>query len=253
MSFDIILVDTNALSVSKSSSAKEIALATNALGGDAEECDLSNIYGEMKLIVDQLQERYGTLREPKPGCPWAMWPPFVDTNGQRVSLSVGWKAGLDVVKYVEMISSSTSIAVINPQPPERPRKNLNNELDRLLGTIEESGLSVYLKMGSFGPYFQYGGFEEIVHPKRRQLRDDMKFDFESATLANAKEIAALPRIIGRDSKGDDVLSDFGSERPYVKYESKFYGSTSIDPLSITLEEALKIIKDEEIEGYWRAR
>jgi len=251
MSFDIILVDTNVLSVSKSNTVMEITDATNALARYAKDSDYSKISGDMKLVLDKLQDNYGTLREPKAFCPWAAWPPGVSADGQLVTLSVGWNAGTAVLKYAEKISSNTSIAVINPQPPETPRKNIMHEKDKLLGKSEKSGLSVYLKMGRFGPIFQYGGFEEIDNPVIIALCDDMNFDFESATLADADEIATLPKVIGQDSNGDDVLSGYGRELPYVKYMSKFYGSKSINPLTITLDEALNIIKDENIEPNWR--
>gem|GEM_PF-3699654 len=251
MSFDIILVDVNVLGLAKSSSKDKLIDAFNEVSGESDEYDFSQVCGEMKSVLDRLVDTYGTLNQPKEDCPWAVWPPYIKAKGQIATLCVGWHAGMEVLKHTEEISSNTSIAVINPQPPEPPQRNMQHSQDRFLGKIEESGLSVYVKMGSFGPMFQYGGYEEIDNPNFIALREEMKFDIDSATLSNALDIAKLPRVIGHDENGDDVLVSFGSNMPYVKFGKNYYKSRSIDPLSITLDESVKLIKDEQLEADWR--
>lgn len=81
-----------------------------------------------------------------------------------------------------------------------------------LGQDAETGKAVYAKTGRYGAYFQLG--ENDDEPKMKSLLPDM--DVEEVTLEDALKMLRLPRTVGQDSDGEDVLTDYGRYGPYVK-------------------------------------
>jgi DNA topoisomerase-1 len=71
---------------------------------------------------------------------------------------------------------------------------------------------------------------------------------ENLTEALAIDLLSMPKKLGEHPEtGDDVLADFGPYGPYVK-SGKINASMKADdsPLTITLDEALKLIKDRKL-------
>lgn len=90
MSFKTILLDGDALGLSKSNTIRELADAAKKNLLEDKSVDLLEDIGpDMRKIMNELMELYGTLCDPSPDCPWASWPPFRDAQGRRFDLSVG--------------------------------------------------------------------------------------------------------------------------------------------------------------------
>ena len=82
-----------------------------------------------------------------------------------------------------------------------------------LGNDPDTGLSVYVRTGRYGPYVQLG--EDDAEPKRKSLLPGMEMD--QVSLDDALRLLRLPRKVGVDPQsGEDVLTDFGRYGPYVK-------------------------------------
>ncbi len=95
-----------------------------------------------------------------------------------------------------------------------------------LGEHPESGLSVFVRDGKFGPYVQLGEMPEKVtednKPKTSSLFDDMKM--EELTLDQAVELLTIPRVLGVDpTDGREIVAHNGPYGPYVRKEPEEEG------------------------------
>lgn len=252
MSFDVTLVDVDALGLSKrESSLEEIVSAlydSDQIG--QEEARRAN--DSLQRIVEKLENIYGTLKNPSSNCPWVMWPPGIGVNGNSVTLCMGWSAGESALKEIEKLCNDTSISVIHAQPLEKTSNSAKEEDVRLLGIIEDEEIPVYIKFGSFGPYFIYGEYDDGKKPETQQIRDAMGIDPGSASLEDALRVRAFKRVLGKDSNGDNIVVKFGSQSPYIRYKNKYYMSSDIDAFNIDLQEAIALAESGEIEPNWRA-
>ena len=115
--------------------------------------------------------------------------------------------------------------------------------ERMLGKDPKTGKPVSVKIGRFGPMAQIGSAEDSVKPRFAQLKKNMSI--ETITLEEALELFKLPRTLG-EYDGKEVMVGTGKFGPYIHY-GKTYVSIpkTINPLEITLEEALDLLKDKE--------
>jgi len=89
--------------------------------------------------------------------------------------------------------------------------------DGILGTDPESGLSVYLKTGRFGPYVQLG---EGAEPKRSSLPKGWTAD--GVTLEKALQLLTLPRVVGEHPEtGKPISAGIGRYGPFVLHEGTY--------------------------------
>lgn len=116
--------------------------------------------------------------------------------------------------------------------------------ERLLGDDPASGEPVIARMGRFGPMVQIGKTDdESKKPRFAKLRPTQSI--ETITLDEALELFKLPRTLG-ESNGKVVKASVGRFGPYVQYDKLFVSiPKDKDPYTITLEEALSLIKDKE--------
>ena len=113
--------------------------------------------------------------------------------------------------------------------------------DRDIGTDPETGLTVSLRTGRFGPYVQLGEQEEAGKPKRASLFKSMQP--EEVTLEVALQLLSLPRVVGSDpTDGVEIIALNGRYGPYVK---KGDDTRSLEAeeqlLTLTLDEALDVL------------
>ncbi|MFQ5523603.1 MAG: type I DNA topoisomerase [Acidimicrobiia bacterium] len=117
-----------------------------------------------------------------------------------------------------------------------------NAGDKILGTDPDTGLTVYLRTGRYGPYVQLGEQEEgsKTKPKRASLLKAM--DPDSVTLDDALRVLSLPRLVGHDPEGNEILALNGRYGPFIQRGSDRRSLESEDQLfTITVEEALDVL------------
>lgn len=115
--------------------------------------------------------------------------------------------------------------------------------DRELGTNPETGLTVLVKSGRFGPYVNEQLPEDApksAKPRTQSLLSDMKPS--TVTLDDALKLLSLPRVVGVDpSDGEEIKSQNGRYGPYL---TKGTDSRSLESeeqiFSVTLEQALAL-------------
>jgi DNA topoisomerase-1 len=120
--------------------------------------------------------------------------------------------------------------------PERAEELLaQGKHDQELGVDPESGRTIIVKAGRYGPYVTEvaDGDEK---PRTASLFSSMSP--ETVTLEDALRLLTLPRPLG-ESEGEEVVAANGRYGPYVKKGKESRSLDSEDQLfTITLEEAL---------------
>ncbi|HVR32179.1 MAG TPA: type I DNA topoisomerase [Acidimicrobiia bacterium] len=116
--------------------------------------------------------------------------------------------------------------------------------DKILGTDPDTGLVVLGRTGRFGAYVQLGDIEEGSKdkPKRASLLKSMELD--SLSLDDALRLLSLPRTVGRDDDGVEILSLNGRYGPYIQRGEERRSLESEDQLfTVTVDEALKLLAE----------
>ena len=126
--------------------------------------------------------------------------------------------------------------------------------DRVLGVDPDIGFAGGGSGRSFGPYVQLGGGENgsaagaptsgaaaavTGKPKTQSLLDGLTVD--SVTLEEALRLLSLPRLVGVDTDGEEIVATHGRYGPYLKKGSDSRSLQSDGQLfTVTLEEARAI-------------
>ena len=119
-----------------------------------------------------------------------------------------------------------------------------NAGDKILGSDPETGLTVYGKTGRFGPYVQLGEVEEgsTERPRRASLFRTMSLD--ELSLDTALSLLALPRALGSDSEGVEIIALNGRYGPYIQRGPDRRSLESEDQLfTLTVDEALQLLAE----------
>jgi DNA topoisomerase-1 len=113
---------------------------------------------------------------------------------------------------------------------------------RVLGTDPKSGKEVSVKVGRYGPYVQIGEASEDEKPLFVSIPKTKSV--ETITLEEALGLFALPRVVGQNSDGIDIIANIGRYGPYLQVEKKFFSIKKDDPYTIELDRALEVIAEE---------
>ncbi len=117
--------------------------------------------------------------------------------------------------------------------------------ERVLGNEPGTGKLVSVKIGRFGPVAQIGVAEDEEKPRFAQLKKNQSL--ETITLEEALELFRLPRELG-DFENDLVTIGAGKFGPYVLHQGKYVSlPKGVDPMNITLEEAVDLINQKRKE------
>ena len=122
-------------------------------------------------------------------------------------------------------------------------KSAHKAGERILGNEPKTGKQVSVKIGRFGPVVQIGTSEDDEKPRFAQLKKDMSI--ETITLEEALDLFKLPRTLG-EFEGKTVTIGNGRFGPYIYNNGKYTSlPKTYDPMSVTLEEAIDLIKEKE--------
>jgi len=189
-------------------------------------------------LVDEAQEN----ADPRTVCSIALG----EFEGRPITVRVG--------RYGPFLESQgTTRSLPDDLPPDELTLSHAYELlitepegPRELGNHPETGEIVAVHTGRFGPYVQLGETPEKVKgkkpakPKRESLLKGMSY--ESVDFESALKLLALPRNVGADKDGNDILARNGRYGPYVQAAKESRSiPEDINLLEITHEQALALL------------
>jgi len=115
--------------------------------------------------------------------------------------------------------------------------------ERELGVDEASGKKIVARMGRFGPMVQIGDVSDEDKPRFAALRKNQSI--ETITYEEAMDLFKLPLSLG-EFEGQEVSVNVGRFGPYVKLGEQFISiPKGEEPLDITMERALELIKEKQ--------
>ncbi len=114
---------------------------------------------------------------------------------------------------------------------------------RELGIDPKTQKPIFAKIGRYGAMLQLGSTESEEKPRFAPMPEGKKLD--TVTLEEALPLFDLPRVLGKDSEGGEVIAQIGRFGPYVKAEGVFASINHDQLFSIKLKEALELIKDKK--------
>jgi DNA topoisomerase I len=165
----------------------------------------------------------------------------VDANGTELIVRV-WPNGANIERGDEKAPIPADVAP-DELTPEKAEEILarGSAGPRELGTDPESGLSVLVLTGRFGPFVQLGEIPDgsKEKPKRASLFATM--DPNAIELDEALALLSLPRSVGADSDGEEITAQNGRYGPYLRKGTDSRSLGSEDQLfTVTLAEAQAI-------------
>ncbi len=114
---------------------------------------------------------------------------------------------------------------------------------RDIGEDPKTGKPITARFGRFGPMLQLGVGTDEEKPTFARLPKGSTI--ENVTLEQALEMFKLPRVIGQTDDGKDIKANIGRFGPYVQIDKTYYSIKPHDPMTITLQEALPIIAEQD--------
>jgi DNA topoisomerase-1 len=121
----------------------------------------------------------------------------------------------------------------------------NSGGERKLGEHPETGEPVVVKSGRYGPYVSSG-------EKNSSLLSSQSP--EELTLEEALRLLMLPRLIGQDAEGENIMASPGRYGPYIKRGNDTRSLENEDQLfTLSLDEALALLAAPKTRGRGAAK
>lgn len=129
-------------------------------------------------------------------------------------------------------------------------KNISKEealKERLIGKDPQTKLDVVVRHGRFGPFVQLGNYsqekiKEMEEKPRRASLPKGAF-FETVTLEEALKVLSLPRTLGKNAEGEEIIVTTGRFGPYIKVGKKNVSlPEDYDPYTVKLEDVDLVIR-----------
>lgn len=161
-------------------------------------------------------------------------------DGQDVSVRVG-RYGPSVVRGEQRVRLADDI-VPDELTLERALALLEAPSgDRELGVDPKSGLTVLARAGRFGPYVQLGIVTDPAKEKPPTASLFKTMALDTVTLEEALRLLSLPRVVGKDAEGNEIVAMQGRYGPYLKKgnDSRSLGSEE-ELFTVTSEQALAL-------------
>lgn len=153
----------------------------------------------------------------------------IDANEAFISLPLSWIPG-------NITDEDVKTLIANGKEKQQPVT---------LGSGAVKGESVKVMNGRFGPYWQEG---EGKDAKRASIPKWVQDANRSEELELANRYLSLPRNLGKDEDGNEVLAYKGKYGPYIASNNKTRNLKKTDHdqelFSITLKEALALLSQE---------
>jgi DNA topoisomerase I len=116
--------------------------------------------------------------------------------------------------------------------------------DKELGQDPETGLTVWLKNGRFGPYVQLG---EAVEKGDKPKRSSIPKGFSAATmdLETALKLLRLPREVGKHPEtGKPITAGIGRYGPFVEHDGKYANLDSTEEVfTVGINRAVSVLAE----------
>ena len=121
-----------------------------------------------------------------------------------------------------------------------------------IGTDIETGLTVFVMSGKFGPYVQLGEIDEAPDGKPRRASLFKSMDLYEVTFEQALELLSFPKLLGADpATGEPITAQNGKFGPYLtkgdiaddaKPDTRSLAAEE-DLLTVDLAEALRLFAE----------
>ena len=102
---------------------------------------------------------------------------------------------------------------------------------------------IYARLGTYGAMLQKGESQTDSKPVFASLPPNTTLD--NVTLEAALEMFKLPKVLGQTADKQTVLVKNGPYGPYLEVEQLRVSLKEIDPLSISLDQALELIEEKK--------
>ncbi|MDC7997437.1 type I DNA topoisomerase [Gilvibacter sediminis] len=111
--------------------------------------------------------------------------------------------------------------------------------ERILGTHPDTGKTILVRLGKFGPMAQIGAPDD-EEKQFASLRPDQQLT--TITLEETLDLFKLPKDLGL-YEGEDVQVNNGRYGPYVRFGKQFISlPKGQDPLDVSLDDAIELIE-----------
>lgn len=145
----------------------------------------------------------------------------------------------------EIVKASLPESMAPSDLNEESVKNLVEQVKKgafSLGNDPATGLPVFLKTGSYGPYIQLGEVPSDPKQKLKRVSIPKGIDPNSIELPLALRILELPRLVGlHPDTGKEIRASVGRFGPYVVHEKDFRSLKKEDSvLDVDLARALEL-------------
>ena len=111
--------------------------------------------------------------------------------------------------------------------------------ERILGTHPESGKTILVRLGKFGPLAQIGGPDDEEKEFASLLKEQ---HLGTITLEEVLDLFLLPKNLG-EYKGEEAIVSNGRFGPYIKYGTMYVSlDRGEDPMAVDFERAIVLIE-----------
>ena len=122
------------------------------------------------------------------------------------------------------------------------QESAHTNAERVLGTDPETGKTMIVRLGKFGPLVQKGTNDD---PEKQFASLQKGQLIETITLEEAIKLFELPRTVG-EYNGKKITAAVGRFGPYIKYDSKFVSLGKLyDPRTIDEDTAIALIEEHQ--------
>ncbi len=214
---------------------------TKVTAGIPETCapgDLSNAVAK-QIIADKEKGPQSMGTHPETGLPIFLmrgpYGPYIQLGEVKEGEKKPKRVGIPKTMDANAVDFEKSLALL--------------QLPRNLGPHPADGKSVFANTGRFGPYVSHDGKFKSIPKDQDVLAIELPAAVELIAQAKGRATAKPIKELGNHPDGDAVGIYEGKYGPYVKHKkTNATIPKQTDPQSVTLEQALELLKAREAKG-----